>query len=278
MSQGDLDVAESNIQAGFDLSRAHGTPAEAPAFVKLLGLIRTEHGDLEEALPLYREGLLIYQEMGQPFWEAVTHAHIARVLFDLGDIDGARQSAQAALDLAEGHDFTWATSRARVTLGRLAAEAGDDARALDLLWQALKEQQGTGDSTGAVNTLRYLGHFHLERGQAADAESRFLAALNAVQDTGDRLALARTLEGLAGVLASSKPVQAATLIGAAMKVLVQARARQWRREQAYIDRVCTTIRDLIGQGALQDALCQGGELSAETASDAARTWTSPPSS
>jgi non-specific serine/threonine protein kinase len=273
-SQGDLAVAEANIREGFDVSRANGVPAEGPAFVQLLGVIRAAHGDLAAALPFYREALDRYRERGQPFWEAVTQSHVAAVLFEQGDLDGARVAAETCLGLGLGRDFRWATSRALCTLGRIAARTGRDAYGEELLLDALHQQQAIDDSMGAIHTFRFLGHLYLERGQGETARLRFLDALGLAQETGDRLGLARTLEGISGVVALTQPRDGAALLGAAAELRHTADARVWPTEQAYLERLGSTIRRKLGERDFAHALGDGQLLSAEQAAASARDWIS----
>jgi DNA-binding NarL/FixJ family response regulator len=273
--QGDLKTAESQIVEGWALVRRRRDPVEPPVFAELLANIRAAHGQLQEAQQLYREARHQYRALKLGFWEAVTLAYLANNLIELGDFDGARQAAEECLELGEGANFGFATSRSLRVLGRLAARDGMYERASHLLDQALAEQDEIGDAMGAIHTLRYQALIALDRNDPSAAATHMMRALSVVEATSDHLALASCLEATAGVLCTLRPNEAAQLLGAARTLRRAAEAPAWPIGQAYVDRWSMGLRHALGESSLAQQLAAGELLTADRAVEAAREWAAP---
>jgi predicted ATPase/DNA-binding CsgD family transcriptional regulator len=270
---GDIGAARASITECYDLIA--GQPDEectAPLCVELMANVARASGDLTGSLQLYRQALQKYRELGFRFWEAVTLFYMASVLFEQQDYAASRAACDECLQLGRGRDFTWATSRAGVILAYLANHDGDHAAAETLAQDALSTQRAMDDPSGMGISLRALSQFALEQGRLGRAWSFLVEALEIAHVEGDRMALARTLETTACVLASQAPTQAAEIAGAASALRTRTGTRPWPIEQARLTHWMDLARRKIGGRAFEAGWALGEELSDVVAISAAQQF------
>jgi ATP/maltotriose-dependent transcriptional regulator MalT len=256
---GDMTTARDSITQGYALLAGRAETQEAPLFSHLLGNIARASGDLDAALSLYEKTRTQYEQMGLPFWEAVTLFLIGSVRFEQGDHVGARAACERCLALSRARDFTWASSRARIVLAYLAQSEGDYSAAEQLAHEALAQQRGINEPSGIGISLRALGQFALEQHQLRRAWSYLSEALEIARWEGDLMAQARTLETIACELASLDPENAAEVAAAAAALRKRTGTRPWPIEQERIARWLDIAQHRVGQHAWQTA-SEAGEL------------------
>jgi predicted ATPase/DNA-binding CsgD family transcriptional regulator len=269
---GDISAAEASIRQGYDLVAGQADECAAPVFVELLADMARAHGDLSGALPLYQTALDQYRELGLPFWEAVTWFYIASVLFEQGEYRRARAACEECLALGKGREFTWATSRARIILAYLAYNEGDWTRGEQLAQESMSMQRAFGEPMGVGMSLRALGLIALEQGRPGRAWSYLCESLAIAHESGDRMALARTLEATIGVLLGQAPDLAAQVAGAASALRAATGTVPWPSEKTRIGRWLEAARRKLGERAFAASWRDGESLSDSEVVAAARRF------
>ncbi len=229
-------------------------------------------GELVRAAQLFQKALDVYRQMGSRFWEAVTLFVVGSVLFEQRDYAEARAACERCLALGRGRDFMWATSRARVILAYLANHDGDDAAAQRYAQDALAGQRDREDAAGMAISLRALSQFELEKGCLGRAWGYLPEALEIARVEGDSMALARTLETVACVLASQGPSQAAQIAGAAATLRARTGTVPWPTEQVRLQHWLDIGRQKIGARAFGAAWAVGEVFSESEAISAANRF------
>src|SRR5581483_11126849 len=97
-------------------------------------------------------------------------------------------------------------------------------------------------------------------------------ALDIALTLGDRMALARTLETVACVLANEAPANAAQIAGAASTLRTRTATVPWPTEQARLDRWLGMAEAKLGKSAYRDCWRFGTGLSDAQAGSAARRF------
>jgi predicted ATPase/DNA-binding CsgD family transcriptional regulator len=248
---GDIRAARAWITEGYELIAGHADERDAPLCAQLLGSINRASGDLAGALERYQQALAEYRRLGLQFWEATTWFMTASVLFELGDYAASRTACDRCLALGQSCRFPFATSRARVILAYLARHDGNNVGAERLAQEALAQQRALDEPSGTGISLRALSQFALEDGRVGRAWSYLAEALEIARVEGDRMALARTLETLACVLACRAPGQAARIAGAASVLRTHTGTAPWPSEQARLGRWLGIARGKIGTRAFE---------------------------
>jgi predicted ATPase/DNA-binding CsgD family transcriptional regulator len=272
--QGDLNAARASLTQGCAQIAAHDDERQSPSCAHLMGNVARATGDLAGALQLYNQARAGYAAQGLRFWEEVTLFLTASVLFEQGNYAGSRAACQRCLTLGDGREIPWATARARVILAYLAAHDGHHASAERFAQEALAQLRALAEPSGIAIALRALSQFALERRRLGNAWSYLNEALDIAAVEGDRMALARTLETLACVLAGVAPNQAAEIAGAAAQLRVRTGTAPWPTEQARLTRWLGLARRKIGTLAFEANWSLGHALSDGEAIAAARGYVS----
>src|SRR5262249_608568 len=190
-----------------------------------------------------------------------------------GDRAGSRAACERCLALGKEHEFSFATSRARVILAYLAGAEGDRTAAEQLAHEALAQQRATDEPSGMGISLRALSQCALEQHQLVRAGSFRAEALEIARWEGDRMALARTLETVACVLAGQAAEHAAEIAGAAAAIRQRTGTSPWPTERARMARWLEVARRRIGDKKLAAWRATGAKLSDAEGGDAARRYT-----
>lgn len=126
-----FDDAEAQLDLVDQLLQEHELPFEASQSAFERGNVRANRGELQAAIPAYRESLRIAEASGSPPQQMLAHNNLAYHLLLLGDLDAAQQHIRAALALAERFELRMAWQYVYSTLGEIAFALGklDDADA-----------------------------------------------------------------------------------------------------------------------------------------------------
>jgi non-specific serine/threonine protein kinase len=266
---GDMHAARTAILQADELIAGEKDADGPPLCSQILGEIKRASGDLEGALVLFRQALGEYQACGLRFWEELTLFLISSVLFEQGNYAESRAACDRCVAL--GGEFAWATARARVILAYLANHDGDPVEAERLAEEALTQLRAQAELSGAGIALRALAQFALEQGRVGRAWTCLAEALEIALAQGDRMALARTLETIACVLASHAPAEALRIAGAAATLRTRTGTMPWPLERARLDRWLAVARGQLRGQAYADNWRVGSCMSdAEAASTARR--------
>jgi ATP/maltotriose-dependent transcriptional regulator MalT len=152
---GDVEVAERELRAGYDLLVEIGDVHLRPMLAAYLAAVLVERGDLGDA-----EGLASYAEshswdddiVTQVMWRVAR----AQVQARTGEADAAERLAREAVDLAGPTDFLDLQATALLALARVLREAGSrDAANVAAEAQAVYERKG--NIVGAGQAALLLG-------------------------------------------------------------------------------------------------------------------------
>jgi tetratricopeptide (TPR) repeat protein len=274
LSDGRLDEAEDEAARCLAAMRSIGERWGLVIGLLIRAGLLEARGGATDAVPLYRDALAHAGEIGFELAEAHVRVRLAGLLATLGD--HAEAAALCGEQLAVGRRTGDAhlIGFAGWSIGRLRRRSGDLEDAEALLYEALTNLRTIG--SGAVPAvLHELGYVAEQRGDPDTARARHLEA-----GGDDDLAIAATLEGLAGVAMASAPASvpasvrasaggaptgaglAATLLGAADAARERHSARLVGGARSDVDRIEDAARRALGDDAYDRAVAAGRALSA----------------
>lgn len=276
-SLGDMAAATAALNQACGPLEPGDVEREPPLCSHLQADVAGASGDLARALELYRQAETEYHALGFSFGEEAVVASTASVLFEQSDYAASRIACDRCLQLGRGRTFTWATSRAMLTLAYLANHDGDDIEAVRLAHDALSRLRAITDLSGIGIALRALSHIALQRCRLSEARDCLIEALDIASGEGDNMGLARTLEAVACVLAADSPAPSVQIAGAAAQLRTRTRTAPWPSEQARNAHWLDVARRAIGTNAFEAAWIFGERMSRSQATTAARQFLDSPS-
>lgn len=168
--------------------------------LKSFGLAYANLGDDNMAVGFYRQALALSEPNGEiKFPDAVsyTHLYLGLSLYRLNDRKQSEAETQKALDLFSKAEDKRGQANALVNIGGSFYDAGDKARALELLGRAGPLQREAGDLYGLAYTLTNIGRINLDNGLITEASQVLADALELRRAIGDRTGEGITLYTLA---------------------------------------------------------------------------------
>jgi non-specific serine/threonine protein kinase len=237
----------------------------AKALVGASWLARSQ-GAFGEATALAKEGLALYDELGDHPGRADALTTLACVAMDQGDVALARPFAEESLSLRREHGDGWAIAVSLNNLGYLAAVEGDNLRAREYCTECLELSRAVGDTRGVARSLQNLGDIAHALGDAAGAYALIVEALVLLQNLGSSDGIVGSIEGIArAVAAEGHALYAVRLLGAASSLRVKLHDPVRPSEQAEHDQVVAGLQDALGTQAFDASWAAGAQLSTEQA-------------
>jgi non-specific serine/threonine protein kinase len=212
---GNVSLSEGRAWAERALQAAPNAPSRFRARALLVdGWLAMDQDDLTHADASLTEAVARARALADP--KLLTWCLLLLGLATLkgGELARARQlfeEARASAVIGEPLFLAMAT----VSLGQVTMAMGDLVEAQELIEQGLVIHQAGSGPAGVAFGHLYVGQVSLARGNHALAAASFREALLRFMDAGEPRIAVRAVEGLAGVAATSQPVQAARLLGAA---------------------------------------------------------------
>ena len=235
-------------------------PACPAGGLRILALISLRSGRAEEALARADAAVAAARADADEWEEGLACTARAAILARCGDLDGAQQSFDAALQLLTGNNG-WGVANTLYGVGSLARSRRDYPAALRHFRSALELFREIGARTEIARCLAGIGWVSLESLDFPVAAASLAESLELSLATGQRLAIARGLEAFA-VLAVVRgdDVTAVRLEGAATALRDIAGPVRSAGAQARLDALLAPAHHRLGRGAATGLLAEGRRL------------------
>jgi predicted ATPase len=159
--QGELAQARSWWEEALELLSAEGDVEGAARCAGELAAVAFSEGDLERSAAQYARAAEGFAALGDRMRLGIVKSNQAEVAAMQGDLRGAVQRSQEAVDIArEVHDAD-GLALALHTLGRLLQRAGDSARAREVIGECLIRARDLGYREVLANCIQATGEFAL---------------------------------------------------------------------------------------------------------------------
>jgi ATP/maltotriose-dependent transcriptional regulator MalT len=234
-----------------------------------LGDLAEFAGDYDAAGHLRQEGLRLAEQL--KLWNEASRmlARLGRTALLTGDLDRAEDLHRRAQRLAAAHSYQRGEEFAEVGLALVARRQGrlDDAETHLRAWlDWCRRWEG---DLGMAFILAELGFIAEQRGEADAALTLHREGMGHARRTGDRRALARAFEGLAGAHAlTGDHGTAARLLGTAAATREAVGLPLPTAERGDVDRITTAVRETLSPASFTEAFEQGADRTRTTA----RPW------
>jgi hypothetical protein len=214
-------------------------------------------GELSQPRLLLEEGLSLSRDHGLSGLEYYHLSHLATLVLEAGDPVGGGAVAAESLALARRIGHARGSANALRLLGRAAVDRGDHASGRNQLEHSLALYRRYADWDGMQGSLRALGHVALDQGDSVAAGRCFRESLALAKAAGDRLELARSLEGLAGVWLAASPGLTVRLAATATALRTELAARPYPWERDRVDGWLEAARRRVGKQVHVTAWTEG---------------------
>jgi Nif-specific regulatory protein len=190
---GALDLFTENLAA---CERMNDPWGQLPA-LNNLGILHCSLGDWRSARDLLAKGLAMKRRLGAREGEALTRINLAEVEEVLGDWRRAQRHVERALALLADQRDHPERIAATTQLASLARKRGDLDRADELLVEAQRSAEGTGDRDLVLRALLERGLLELDRKAHGPAGEALERGLELARESGSRELEVRHLTALA---------------------------------------------------------------------------------
>jgi predicted ATPase/class 3 adenylate cyclase len=216
MLVGDLDGAQTHLEASLDLCQRNGDEQGVAAALSALAVVAINRYAYEDARALGERALRLRRKLGDRRGEATTLNHLAMAAREEGDLSRAsalfEQSLAIWRERNEPAGMAWVT----LALGITRRMAGDGRTAEALLGESLVLSQKLGDRFKLAVIALERGHLARQKGDHKAAAALYGTALRHFTDVGGNLGVVESLEWLAATAADQgAPVPALRLFRAA---------------------------------------------------------------
>lgn len=191
---GEFDKAEMASRNATELAADGDVIAQLDAQIAE-SIVRSERGQLDEALPIAQACVMRAEETGATACVMVSSWVLGDVYQRQGRLQEARQTLQRGNEIALVVDRKMWRPTLQAWLGTSAVALGDFAAAEGSWEEALATVRSIGNRFGEAGILWKRAEASLNRGEAAAALDDFATAAEIAEDLGARPQLARVLRG-----------------------------------------------------------------------------------
>lgn len=159
--------------------------------------IAGDQGDFATAVAAAREGVELYEEVGDPWAVAWSRRCLASALLFSGDLATSRGIARASTDGFREVGDAWGLAGSLDLQALIAVREGRPSEALELAAEAVVEHRRLGDRSGTRQALYHLALIAAEAQQPERAVAAATESLELARENGFRLGAAHALTLLA---------------------------------------------------------------------------------
>jgi predicted ATPase/DNA-binding CsgD family transcriptional regulator len=258
MFQSDYTHAKQRAEDALQLARKlDDADVEAHTLVTL-GIMARYRGELATSISLFEDALERGRELGdfEANWRALHN--LGQACQQRGELDRAYELIDKSLAVATRRGDSWGTAHSTHLLGNVAAARGDYVRATQLLKESLAQWQAIDADYGRHWILLSLGRLATRLGDSKRAGALLSQALGLGCQIGDKTAIARCLEAIADLAATTaQPAPALRLLWAADALREQIGSPRQPSEQPVYDRTLAAARAQLGPQDCVRAAAEG---------------------
>ena len=268
---GRLAEAGSYLRESLALSRKLGDTLGVANMLNNLGIVALPQGDYAGAVAFHDESLTLYRQLGDQWHVALAISNLGLVALDKGDYAKARSLLQESLDIRRELGDQQGIAQSLNNLGIVARCLGDYDEAYRLHSMSLEMFRSLGDRWNEALALSNLAYANLSSGikkteagvGSLDAGKHFMESWALFDKLGVGSGSVVCVEGLAGVLGSSKGDLAAILFGAAERLREDLGVRMSSYNRAMYEATRRSTAALLGEVAFERGWQKGSGMAIE---------------
>jgi len=264
-AQGKFKMARQYYAESLELKRALTSQSDIAIGLNNLGEMELLSGNYARSAALLQESVALCQTLGDEYTLALALLNLSVTQRALGNRDAARRENLELLALARRIGDREDEALALVNLADMAREENDLAQAATLHERAVSLLRPEKHLRLISFALNGLGTVRRLQGDLLTATRHHYEALQIYRAAHNRLGIAETLEGLAGVAAAwNEFARALAWLGAAREMRDEMGTPIYAFDQPLVDETATHAQQNLGEGAAQAALARGRALTLET--------------
>lgn len=245
--------------------RALAASNSAPAFSRarallIAGWLALEQDDLIQAEVHLTEALTLAKALTDHGLLAYGFALLGGVALKDGDFDRARQLHEQERAHAASSGQPLLVAIALLNLGRVTLATNNLSQAQDFLEHALSIHRSVLGSFGVVVAQYFLGQVMLGRREYTSAVTHFHEAFHGFEKAGDVVSAARSLEGLAGSVVTTRPDSAIKFLSVATVLRERVGHPPDRADRCISERAVAAARIALGEQAFSAAWEAGRQI------------------
>ncbi len=215
LQQADLQRAKPYLEKSLELWQASNNKTGMASNFNNLGILARRQGEFELAEHYYLECLSLRRELGNRYGEAAILRNLGSLAIYQENWENAKDFLEQALIISQKLGEQSGIGSTLSNLGLVSLYQGDTETAITLYQESLEFNRMSDDKLSIAISLGNLGTAFLKAEKRAEAERCFKEYLELSETIGDQEGIASSLEGLACILATTKPERAARLYGKA---------------------------------------------------------------
>jgi non-specific serine/threonine protein kinase len=261
--QGDYPRSIAYGDESLAIWRPLGDSAGVAFALNVFGNIAIDTGDYPRALALHQEALALRRELGDAPAIGTSLNNLGVTAREMGDYDRAWAIHQEQLALERARNDPVDVAFALTGLANVAHRRGDLRQSAALHSEALALRRQVDPRGYAVaGTLSDLGTVYADLGKSGQAIELLLESLSLRVRHDEKLGIAHSIEGLAGLAAAlGQPDLAVRLLGAAESLRTSMGTSPTTFERARTDGALAAAARVIGATAVGTELVAGRSLS-----------------
>ncbi|GEM_PF-176903 len=187
LSVGDQERAEEAMREGLSAARERGLTLMEGVFFMGLGDVYRIRRSWSEASRNLERAREIFQDLGNEDLLVDVDTARSRLRYEMGDAEGAKALARAALEAAEKQGLQKALTAALLALGRAETDLMEEEEAHRHLSRALKRAEGAGDAGNLWPIHHALGNLCRDTAKFDTAQSHYREAQQGIQSIAEGL-------------------------------------------------------------------------------------------
>ena len=253
------------LQRAVDLA-ADDAGAPLATVAHWLGMLLTQHGELDAAVQLFERSLAIWRDLGERDEQARALNSLGGTHRRRGDPDAARSALNQCIAICREIGNEGQLGRALANLGQTELHAHNSDLAVKLLQEALAVHRKHQNSMGAAVDLISLAYIALLTGRAREARGLLSGTLDYLASSGDPEATADVLELAACIAAElGEGPRAARLAGAASALRELVGMPIPQEDVEVLEGYLSRVRAATAPGEWEAKLATGRTLTQEQA-------------
>jgi len=265
--QGDLEIAENQIEDQLNLGYAIEDDALVGIGLTIKGMVLTQRGKHETAYAILELARKVSADIQMDWWMVDALLTQVTAALGMGKIDEALNLAKAADKVSRRIKSDWMSAYVLNLYGEVQRMQGDfvSASASYRTGETLLRKQG--DQGGELpRIIHSQGYTALHLGNLQEAENKFLESLEIYRKIGSQRGIAECLAGLGIVSANRDEMNlGTTLLSAASAIMKQFGGQWWPTDKMEVEAALEMLRAEMSTTDFQSSWDQGQAISLDEA-------------
>ena len=196
MDQGDYEQAKKYTEESLDIRKEVGDNYGIVVSVNNLGCISFHQGDYDRAKKYFGESLAINKEIGDKKVIAASMANLGNISYYQGDYEQAKEYYKDCLAISKEIGDKKLISISFNSLGSISYVLGDSEQAKEYYEESLSIRKEFGDRKGMADSINNLGYIANYQGDYEQARKYFNESMDISKEIGNKTGIATSMDNM----------------------------------------------------------------------------------